>query len=92
MNAQIDHFLTARNQARRLAAQQENQLAFSRRFLAGLLTTYLPSLDSPPVKPLSHTLAAKMGLLARSLDIEMAAYLIGTTYTVMLPDDYRGRR
>jgi adenine-specific DNA-methyltransferase len=91
MNAQIVNFLTARNQARKLASQQENQLAFARRFLAGLLTAYLPSLSTPPVKPLSHTLAMKMGILARSLDIEMAAYLIGTTYTVMLPDDYRGK-
>jgi adenine-specific DNA-methyltransferase len=91
MNAQIDHFLAARSQARRLAAQQENQLAFARRFLAGLLTAYLPSLGTPPVKPLSHVLAAKMGILARSLDMEMAAYLVGTTYTVMLSDDYRGR-
>lgn len=91
MNAQIDHFLTARNQARRLAAQQENQLAFARRFLAGLLTAYIPSHSSSPVQPLRHTLATKMGILAKSLDMEMAAYLIGTTYTVMLPDDYRGR-
>jgi adenine-specific DNA-methyltransferase len=90
MNSFLANFLDARKQARRLAAQQGNQLAFARRFLAGLLTTYLPYLSPPPVKPLSHPLAAKMGLLARSLDVEMAAYLIGTTYTVMLPDDYRG--
>lgn len=90
MNTPVANFLDARKQARRLAAQQGNQLVFARRFLAGLLTTYLPSLSSPPANPLSHPLAARMGILARSLDPEMAAYLIGTTYTVMLPDDYRG--
>jgi adenine-specific DNA-methyltransferase len=91
MNASLQHFLAARNQARRLAAQQENPSCFARRFLAGILTAYRPSLDTPPVKPLAHPLAIKMGFLAQSLDMEMAAYLVGTTYTVMLPDDYRGQ-
>lgn len=87
----IENFIKARDTARKLAMARKNRLPFTRRFLAGLISSYAQPCKSPPVKPIKHKLVLEMGRLAASMDAEMAAYLIGTTYTVMLPEDYRSR-
>jgi len=59
--------------------------------LSGVIEAF-DSLTKPAsVEPLRDPLATEMAELARQLDVHMAAYLIGTTYTVMLPDEYRGQ-
>jgi adenine-specific DNA-methyltransferase len=87
----INTFIRARNKARELAEAQNDRLFFARSFLAELISVYLPCITQLPVPPADHSLAREMGMMVADLDIEMAAYLIGTTYTVMLPEDYRGR-
>lgn len=82
-------FLKVRDTARKIAVTQENQLNFARGFLATVVTSYLPFAKKPPVRPLKHELAEYLGELAAGMEPEMAAYLIGTTYTVMLPEEFR---
>jgi adenine-specific DNA-methyltransferase len=91
MNKQVSNFIVARNEARKLANKQKDQIAFARQFLAEVLTGFIPSLSDPPVTPLKHPLAEKLSELARFFNLDMAAYLIGTTYTVMLPQEYRSQ-
>lgn len=91
MKERINKFLDARKQAQKLSNQQQNQLSFARRFLAKLLTSYFPLTTPPPVDPLENNLAEEMGVLAETVDTQMAAYFIGTTYTAMLPSKYRGQ-
>lgn len=90
MATKISEFLLNRDKVKKLARKQDHQLLFARQFLAGLVQVFSPSSPPSPVLPITHPLAAEMGEIAKALDIEMAAYLIGTTYTVMLPDSYRG--
>lgn len=91
MDERVNHYLNARHRARKLAGQHADQLGFARKFLAGLLLSYFPSATPPPVPPLTNKLAMELGFIAQGLDPQMAAYLISTTYTVMLPPDYRGK-
>ena len=88
---EINTFIGARDKARNLAKTQGDRLSFARSFLAELIAAYLPWATQSPVKLSGHSLAREMGKLAAALEPEMAAYLIGTTYTVMLPGDYRGK-
>lgn len=91
MNDPVNHFLIARDKAKKMAALQKDQLGFARRFLAGILSAFAPDSKPAPIIPLESSLAEEMGSLAKALDLQMAGYLIGTTYTVMLPDDFRGK-
>ena len=91
MTDRIANFVLFRNKAKAMAAKQKNPLDYSRRFLAAILSSYFPETKPSPVAPLDDPLAVEMGRLAASLDYQMAGYLIGTTYAVMLPDDYRSK-
>ena len=85
----VESFIKARGKAKKLAAKQKNQISFARKFIAGLISSFLPVLRHSPVVPLTCSLADEMGNLAQDMDLQMAGYLIGTTYTVMLPSAYR---
>lgn len=87
----LHDFIRARKEARKLARTRQRQLPFARRFIAGLISQYLPDSREAPVQPLKHPLCEDMGNLARQLDDELAAYLIGTTYTALLPEHYRSQ-
>lgn len=91
MDPRIAKFLTARDRARKLAGQQRDRLGFARQFLSGLIATYHPAPRHLPAAPLHSALIEEMGEIAQGLDPAMASYLIGTTYTVMLPEEYRGK-
>lgn len=88
---EIERFILAREKARKLAKSQNDRLSFARGFVAELVGACLPCSTQPPCRPSDHDLAVEMGEVAATLEPEMASYLIGTTYTVMLPDEYRGR-
>jgi len=85
-------YIQAREVAKKLATGKSQQLTFAKKFIAGLVLAYYPSITSrPPITPSKHLLAKEMGDIARNLDEDLASYLIGTTYTVMLPDKYRSK-
>lgn len=87
----IDFYIKKRDEAKKLARKQTDRLVFARQFLTALIKHYTPWGTASPVEPLYHPLAKEMGAIAVVQTPEMAAYLIGTTYTVMLPEAYRGR-
>lgn len=89
----INTFIKARDLAKKLAVEKKQQrLLFSKKFIAGLISEYHPTgSTSSPVVASKHPLAKEMGNIAKELDVEMAGYLIGSTYSVMLPDEYRGK-
>lgn len=91
MTTTISKFLNTRDKARKLASKQPDQLNYARRFLSEVIEVFDPLAKPSSVKPLRDPLATEMAELARQLDVQMAAYLIGTTYTVMLPKEYRGQ-
>ena len=84
-------YIKKRDEAKQLARNQRDRLAFARRFLTALIKHYTPWGTASPVEFLDHPLAKEMGAIAAVQTPEMAAYLIGTTYTVMLPEEYRGQ-
>lgn len=45
--------------------------------------------STAPVRPLENQLAFEIGVAAKALDLELAAYLLSTVYTLMLPEEYR---
>lgn len=87
----IEAYVRKRDQARKLASSHKDRLSFARQFLAGVIRNYFPEASPSPIEPLDDPLARELAVIAAGLDPEMAAYLIGTTYTVMLPEDYRGK-
>jgi len=89
MNSHIIAFQEARTKAQALATLQDDRVLFARRFVAAMLQSYTSVERGFPVTPVENPLATKMGKIARQMDFDWAAYLIGTTYTVMLPEDFR---
>lgn len=87
--SKIRAILKLRNEVKKLSRQQEKQLDFARSFVADIIMDlYTPLIGSPTIKQ-SHPLASKMKELFSVLDIDTAAYFIGTVYTAMLPVKYR---
>lgn len=89
MNSIISAFLEARKEAQILAASRKDRILFARKFIAGMLQAYTSVERDFPVPPVTNSLTDKMGELAKKMDYDWASYLIGTTYTVMLPEDFR---
>jgi adenine-specific DNA-methyltransferase len=83
--------LSLRESARRQAAKARDRMSFAREFVATVMALYRPEADRHPgVRLLNdNETARQIGLACRELGIEAAAYHIGTTYTVMLPSDFR---
>jgi adenine-specific DNA-methyltransferase len=89
----------AREVARRVKPVQ--RLGFARAFTGALVSAYwsaltkLPIHESPDACPLGDlhdsaaALAERMGKTAARLGVVEASYLVGTVYTVALPDEYR---
>lgn len=91
MNTALNDFIAARDKVRRLGQKHKDNISFARGFLVRVLSSYLGYVSSPPVKPVDEPLAFQLGELAKELPADIASYLIGTTYTLMIPDDYRKR-
>lgn len=90
---QIDAFIAFRREARALAERaQSDRLEFARSFVASALLSYGPDGPRCPVRPVVHPLADELAARAGALDDGIAAYLLSTVYTAMLPPDYRTAR
>jgi adenine-specific DNA-methyltransferase len=87
--------------------KDDPRLAFARAFCTRLIRSYWLEIQRPyrcawpldngnawlegPVDQVGITLAEEMGAAAAGLDPILASYLIGTTYTGMIPDETRSR-
>lgn len=94
-NAIIERIVAIRDQLRRglvkVRAEAEH-LRIARGITATALRAYQAGTPEPPVKPIADDLAAEAGSIARQLDVETAAYYLGSIYTVLLPPEYRSRK
>ena len=85
----IKTILKLRNEAKKFARTNDDQLSIARSFVAGIIV----ELYSPTVpyqgKTKNSLLSSELIKLFTKLDIDTAAYFIGTIYTAMLPVKYR---
>jgi adenine-specific DNA-methyltransferase len=89
----IDAIKAARNEARLLAEKASSRrLAFARGFVATAISHYCRGEQKGTYGLVAHPHARIIGELARDLDDDLAAYLLGTIYTVMLPPEDRASR
>ena len=89
MNDIVHNFIKLRGEAQKIARHSDDRMLLSQKFIAGILNSYTLNRQDFPVKPLINDLTTQMGKLAKSLDFNWAAYLIGTTYTALLPEKFR---
>lgn len=93
-NSDVERLLQIRNQLRRNLAKPKNEtehLKIARGITAAALLAYQAHSPEPPIKAIPNDLAAEAGGIARRLDVETAAYYLGSIYTVLLPSEYRAR-
>lgn len=85
----IKAILTLRVQAKKLSESHLDQINFARSFVGGVLVTMFPSSKSPPVPVIQHPLADEICQHLSKIELNMASYLLGSIYTVMLPKEFR---
>lgn len=88
---ELVHFTRLRAQAKKLASRTEDRLGFARGFVVTLMEAYGADTSLAPVDGVYHPLSKDIGELVRSVDNDMASYLISTVYTAMLPETYRSQ-
>jgi adenine-specific DNA-methyltransferase len=89
---QLDAFIAARREARVLAERAgSNRRDFAVSFVAAALLRYCPNAPEYPGRMRPHPLADELAARAADLDDDIAAYLLSTVYTAMLPPDYRAQ-
>ncbi len=93
-NNNVERLLQIRDQLRRRLVKpkcEAEHLKIARGITASALLAYQPDSPAPPVQTIPDELAAEAGTIARRLDVETAAYYLGSIYTVLLPPEYRSR-
>lgn len=88
---ELVHFTRLRARAKKLAAQESDRIGFARGFVVSLMRAYGADTSRAPAAPLDHSLASEICEMVRGADDDMAAYLISTVYTAMLPEAYRSQ-
>jgi len=84
---EIEIFRLARKRARQMAEETPDRLRFARSLVKTALTEFAGETTNGRTEMAG--MAAQLGQAARHLDLETAAYLLGTVYTAALPPEFR---
>ncbi|WP_373031424.1 class I SAM-dependent DNA methyltransferase [Sulfurovum sp.] len=86
-----EKIIELRNQARKLSASQSDQINFARSFIGDILVSMYDPMQQSPIAIIGHPLGDEIRNELLTLDLDMASYLLGSIYTVMLPKEYRSK-